>query len=105
MGVVGALGSGVEGVEVGERACIENHVHCGECYFCKMGRVNLCNDSRSIGMNVDGGYSRHVVSAREVRAAPAGLKLDDAHGFGHADAGHGLSRRDEPRAGSRRARR
>ena len=72
MGVVSALGPGAEGVEVGARACIENHVHCGECYFCRMGRVNLCNNSRSIGMNVDGGYSRHVDCAREVRAAPAG---------------------------------
>ena len=77
MGVVSALGPGAEGVEIGGRACIENHVHCGECYFCRMGRVNLCNDSRSIGMNVDGGYSRHVVApAKSVLPLPD--ELDDA---------------------------
>lgn len=73
MGVVRALGRGVEGVAVGARACVENHVHCGKCYFCRMGRVNLCDDSRSIGMNADGGYSQHAV-------VPAGcvLPLPDA---------------------------
>ncbi len=77
MGVVSALGPGAEGVEVGARACIENHVHCGECYFCRMGRVNLCNNSRSIGMNVDGGYSRHVIApAKSVLPLPDAL--DDA---------------------------
>ncbi len=77
MGVVIALGSGVQNVRVGERVCIENHVSCGECRFCRMGRVNLCDDSRSIGMNVDGGYSQHVVAPAKC-ALPLPDALDDA---------------------------
>ncbi len=77
MGVVRAIGRGVEDVPLGTRACVENHVHCGECYFCRMGRVNLCDDSRSIGMNADGGYSQHaVVPAKCVLPLPDAL--DDA---------------------------
>ncbi len=77
MGVVRALGAGVEGVEIGARVCVENHVHCGECHFCRMGRVNLCEDSRSIGMNVDGGYSSHVVAPVQC-LIPLPDALDDA---------------------------
>ena len=77
MGVVAALGEGASGAEVGARVCVENHVHCGKCHFCRMGRVNLCDDSRSIGMNADGGYSRHVlVPARCLLPLPDAL--DDA---------------------------
>ncbi len=77
MGVVAALGPGAEGAEVGARVCVENHAHCGRCHFCRMGRVNLCDDSRSIGMNADGGYSRHVVVPARL-LLPLPDALDDA---------------------------
>ena len=62
MGRVIALGPGVEGVPLGIRACIENHVACGECDFCRGGRENLCRAARSIGFNADGAYARHMAA-------------------------------------------
>lgn len=77
MGRVIALGDGVRDVDIGSRACIENHVACGECRFCQMGRENLCNHSRSIGVNVDGGYSQHVVAPAKC-VLPLPDSIDDA---------------------------
>lgn len=79
MGRVRALGEGVEGVELGARACIENHIHCGACPLCLSGRVNLCQRPQTLGVTRDGAYSQHLT-------APAGCviplpdALDDATG-------------------------
>ncbi|MEE9274520.1 MAG: alcohol dehydrogenase catalytic domain-containing protein, partial [bacterium] len=79
MGRVIELGEGVNGIAPGVRACIENHISCGECAFCRSGRVNLCTAARTIGVNVDGAYSQHVVvPAKCVIPLPDGI--DDASG-------------------------
>ncbi len=79
MGRIAALGPGVGGFAPGVRACVENHVACGECRFCRAGRENLCREARSIGFNVDGAYSQHVaVPARCVIPLPD--QVEDAAG-------------------------
>ena len=79
MGRVIALGPGVEGLSLGMRACVENHVACGECGFCRAGRENLCRAARSIGFNVDGAYSQHVVAPAKC-VIPLPDAVDDAAG-------------------------
>ncbi|MEK6709871.1 MAG: alcohol dehydrogenase catalytic domain-containing protein [Nitrospinota bacterium] len=79
MGRVIALGPGVEGLSLGMRACVENHVACGECGFCRAGRENLCRAARSIGFNVDGAYARHVVAPAKC-VIPLPGAVDDAAG-------------------------
>ena len=79
MGRVISLGEGVEGLPLGTRACIENHVACGACGFCRAGRENLCRAARSIGFNVDGAYSRHMVAPAKC-VIPLPEAVDDAAG-------------------------
>jgi propanol-preferring alcohol dehydrogenase len=74
VGVVDALGDGVTGWEMGERAGVPWLGYtCGVCSFCHSGRENLCESARFTGYQADGGYAEYVLvhAAYAVRIPPA----------------------------------
>jgi propanol-preferring alcohol dehydrogenase len=80
VGRVEALGDGVEGWRVGDRAGIGWLAgSCGHCSFCRSGRENLCAEARFTGWDLDGGFEEYVT----VRADFA-FRLPD--GFGDLQA-------------------
>ncbi|WP_369651844.1 MULTISPECIES: zinc-dependent alcohol dehydrogenase family protein [unclassified Variovorax] len=63
VGVVEALGAGVESHRVGDRVGVPWLGHsCGCCAFCAEGRENLCDAPRFTGYHRDGGFASHVVA-------------------------------------------
>ena len=66
VGLVAALGPGVEGFASGARVGAPWLGHtCGLCPYCRSARENLCDDPRFTGYTRDGGYATHaVVDAR-----------------------------------------
>ena len=61
-GVVTAVGDGVDpGWQRARVVCETYYSTCGECEWCRDGRINLCPDRRSLGSFVDGGFAPHVV--------------------------------------------
>jgi len=74
VGVVEAVGDGVEGVAVGDRVGVPwLGWACGECRYCTTGRQNLCERALFTGYQLDGGYAEMVVAD-----ASACLALPDA---------------------------
>jgi (R,R)-butanediol dehydrogenase / meso-butanediol dehydrogenase / diacetyl reductase len=67
-GVVSAVGSGVTGVQEGDRVAVEPYYVCGECTACTAGRYNICRKLGFVGLaGQDGGFAeRCVVDARWV---------------------------------------
>ena len=58
VGVVDALGSEVDGLEVGQRVGIPwLGWTCGDCVYCRAGQENLCETARFTGNTLDGGYA------------------------------------------------
>jgi len=55
-GTVAAVGSGVSGVRVGERAVAANSAPCGDCPPCRRGQANLCDDL----LFVNGAYAEYI---------------------------------------------
>lgn len=79
VGIVDALGPGVERFGVGERVGVAwLRGTCGRCRWCRSGAENLCPDARFTGWDVDGGFAELAVvpEAYAYRLPPA---LDDAH--------------------------
>jgi L-iditol 2-dehydrogenase len=74
-GVVAELGAGVDEDWRGARVVTETYFStCGECAFCRAGRINLCPHRRSIGTHVDGGFARLVhVPVRGLHRIPEWL--------------------------------
>ena len=62
-GVVRAVGSGVEGVRVGERVVSETpFAVCGQCVYCRSGNYNVCPHRKGFGILADGAMATHVLT-------------------------------------------
>lgn len=60
-GRVVEAGAGAEAT-LGQRVSPETYFYtCGTCDACRAGRRNLCQQRRSIGSHVDGGFASHVL--------------------------------------------
>ncbi len=63
VGVVEAIGMGVSGWRLGDRAGVPWLGHaCGACRYCREGRENLCDTPGFTGYTRDGGFASHVVA-------------------------------------------
>jgi len=56
-GVISKVGTDVKGFFPGMRVVAANSAPCGQCYFCKKGYVNLCEDLRLL----NGAYAKYIV--------------------------------------------
>ncbi len=63
VGRIDALGTGVEGLRLGERVGIPWLGHtCGICPYCVSGHENLCDDPLFTGCTRDGGYATATIA-------------------------------------------
>ncbi len=63
VGKVVAIGAGVEGWNLGERAGIPwLHRACKTCSYCLRGEENLCLKAKFTGFHVDGGYAETILA-------------------------------------------
>lgn len=58
-GIVEEAGSEVR-FQVGDRVATAPDISCGECYYCKRGMVNLCQNHRMIGTHIQGGFAQYI---------------------------------------------
>jgi 2-desacetyl-2-hydroxyethyl bacteriochlorophyllide A dehydrogenase len=61
-GQVVALGADVTEVRVGDQVAVDPSLHCGECYYCRRGRGNLCERWAAIGVSTAGGAAEFAVA-------------------------------------------
>ncbi|MBR1907617.1 alcohol dehydrogenase catalytic domain-containing protein [bacterium] len=62
-GIIEKLGDGVENFKVGDRVVAANSAPCGECFYCKKGQFNLCENLEFL----NGAYAEYItVPARIV---------------------------------------
>lgn len=48
------IGNNVKGFSVGDKVTLEPQVVCGECYPCEIGRFNVCEHLKVLGVHLDG---------------------------------------------------
>jgi len=75
VGEIVKTGKGVKGLKIGDRVVVEPIYYCGECYPCKMGRPNVCENLEVMGVHRDGGFQEYVV-VKEGKAHKFGDNLD-----------------------------
>jgi len=79
VGRVAALGRGVAGWSIGDRAGVGWLASaCGRCEFCQRDHENLCPDAQFTGWDRDGGYAGQIVARADFALHLAG-PLDDMH--------------------------
>ncbi len=70
-GVIRATGSAVRGWRPGDRATFDSTIYCGECYYCRAGQVNLCENRRVMGVSTgeyrrDGAFAEYVAVPQRI---------------------------------------
>ena len=70
-GVIEKMGANVRGFSIGDRVTFDSTVYCGECYFCRRGEINLCDDRKVMGVstgeyNYQGAFSEFVVAPQRI---------------------------------------
>jgi L-iditol 2-dehydrogenase len=64
-GEIAQTGSGVTGWKTGDRVTFDSTVYCGDCWYCRRGKINLCENRRVLGVSC-GEYRRHGAFAEFV---------------------------------------
>lgn len=78
VGVVEAVGEGVDESWVGARVTIEPNLACGECTQCRAGRYNICRDLLVFGCQTPGALADSFVIGVD-RLVALNDGLDDRH--------------------------
>jgi threonine 3-dehydrogenase len=60
MGVIEAVGEGVDAFKPGESVSGEGHIGCGHCYFCRTGQGHICRQVQIIGVDRDGCFAQYM---------------------------------------------
>ncbi|WP_129115353.1 zinc-dependent alcohol dehydrogenase [Halegenticoccus tardaugens] len=78
-GRVVGVGANVERFVVDQKV-IEEPIHdCGECFQCKNGQENVCQNFSITGMHTDGAYTEYIaVDQRHLHVVPRGVSLREA---------------------------
>jgi threonine 3-dehydrogenase len=79
VGEVVECGAGVTNFRPGEHVSCESHVICGTCLACRNGQGHVCENTRILGVDLNGGFAQYVaVPAVNAWRAPANISLEAA---------------------------
>jgi len=79
VGEIVELGPNVDSLALGERVSCESHIVCHTCIACRTGNAHVCENTRILGVDVNGGFAEYVaVPAVNCWRIPADLPLEVA---------------------------
>ncbi len=69
----------VADLAIGDRVACESHIVCQTCIACRTGNAHVCQNTRILGVDVNGGFAEYVaVPAVNCWRVPAGIPLEVA---------------------------
>jgi alcohol dehydrogenase len=65
-----AVGEGVTNVKTGDRCAVDPYLNCQQCYSCRRGFTNCCEQNKTLGVMCDGGLAERIIlPARKLHLA------------------------------------
>lgn len=70
-GVIEKTGEDVEDFAAGDRVTFDSTIYCGRCYYCRLGKVNLCDNRKVLGVSCgdyrqNGAFAEYVAVPRHI---------------------------------------
>ncbi|MFH1252290.1 MAG: zinc-dependent alcohol dehydrogenase family protein [bacterium] len=73
-GTIEKAGNQVKNVSVGNFVSVDPNIYCGECRFCRTGKINLCENLMALGVDIDGGFAEYcLVPAKQCYQLPTSM--------------------------------
>jgi len=60
-GEVEMVGEGVTNYRAGDRIAVTPRIACGECFYCHKGQYTYCQNGRTFGYQLPGGYAEYLL--------------------------------------------
>ncbi len=77
VGEIVEFGPGVSEFKLGERVSCESHVVCEHCVACRTGNGHVCENTKILGVDINGGWAEYVaVPAANAWRAPGNIPLE-----------------------------
>ncbi len=77
VGEIVEIGAGVTELKLGDRVSCESHIVCEHCIACRTGNGHVCENTRILGVDVNGGWAEYVaVPAANAWRAPANIPIE-----------------------------
>lgn len=78
-GSVVAIGKEVRNIKVGDYVAVDPSLHCGECFYCRRARGNLCENWNALGVTYPGAAAQFLLSPQKnIHKLPKGVDLKSA---------------------------
>jgi 2-desacetyl-2-hydroxyethyl bacteriochlorophyllide A dehydrogenase len=78
-GEVDQLGPGVSGNKIGDRVVVDPNIYCHACEYCLNGEINLCENLKALGVDIDGGFARFCnVPVTQIQRIPDNMSFEKA---------------------------
>jgi len=78
-GTVSAVGINVRKLKVGDRVTVDPNLYCNECFQCRRGKGQYCENAEAYGVSMFGGFAEKcVVAERAAYKIPDSLSLEHA---------------------------
>lgn len=65
VGVIAKVGANVSKVKVGDHVVVDLIITCGQCYQCRIGRENVCENVKVRGSGTDGGFREYFTAPED----------------------------------------
>ena len=78
-GTIVAVGKSVSEFKVGDKVAIDPSLHCGECFYCRRARGNLCEKWNALGVTYPGAAAQFLLAPKKnIHKLPKGVDLKSA---------------------------
>lgn len=83
-GIIEKIGNQVKNYKVGDRVTFDSTIYCGNCYYCRLGKTNLCENRRVLGVSCNeyhqnGAFAEYVAVPQHILyRLPDNVSFDNA---------------------------
>ena len=60
-GTITEKGSKNTKFDIGDKVAIDPNIYCGCCKYCRIGKINFCENLKALGVTLDGGFAEYSI--------------------------------------------